>query len=128
MVGTRKRTLREVMTQPARTVPAHWPVCKVAQRMAVARHGCVLVVDDAGCLVGVFTERDLVRMFTTRLHPPLDEPVSEHMSLHPLTLDPDVSVDAGREFMRTNMVRHVPLLESGRLVGLVSARDLSGSL
>lgn len=124
MVGNQTTTLRQVMTQPARTVPPDWPVCKVAQTLAVSRIGCVLVVDD-GALVGVFTERDLVRMFTTRLHPPLDEPVSEHMSRYPLTLDPDATIAAGARFMRENMIRHLPLVERGRLVGVVSVRDLS---
>jgi len=100
------------------------PVGEAAQRMAVANVGCVLVVDADEHLVGVFSERDLLRMFTTRLDPPLTDPVAEHMSLYPLTMDPDASVEAGRIFMRQNMIRHVPLVEDGRLVGVVSSRDL----
>lgn len=92
--------------------------------MAVANVGCVLVVDADDRLVGVFTERDLLRMFTTRLDPPLADPVAEHMSRYPLTMDPDASVDAARIFMKQNMIRHVPLVENGRLVGVVSSRDL----
>jgi len=122
-VGFETTTLRDVMTQPVHTVPPSWPVCKVAQRLAVARIGCALVVDGEH-LVGVFTERDLLRMFTTRLHPPLDEPVSEHMSCYPLTLEPDATIAAGAQFMRDNMIRHLPLVEQGRLVGVVSVRDL----
>jgi len=118
------RTLGEVMRQPVHTVAPDMPVCEAAQRMAVARIGCVLVVDPAGELLGVFTERDLLRMFTTRLDPQLTEPVEEHMSRYPLTLDSETSIDAGREFMRQNQIRHLPVLEHGRVVGVVSIRDI----
>jgi CBS domain-containing protein len=94
--------------------------------MAISRNGCVMIVGEDKQLVGMFTERDLLNMFTTRLDPPLQELVSEHMSLYPLTLEPDVSVEHARSFMRDNMIRHVPVVESGRLVGIVSMRDLNG--
>jgi len=113
------------MSQPATTARPDMPVCRVAQRMAIGRIGCILIIDGDARLVGVFTERDLVRMFTTECDPPLEQPVAEHMSLYPLTLEPDVSIDAGRRFMRENMIRHLPLVEHGRLVGLVSLRDLT---
>jgi CBS domain-containing protein len=120
----RTRTLREVMTQPVMRARMDTPVREAAQRMAIANVGCVLVVDEADHLVGVFTERDLLRMFTTRLDPPLGDSVAEHMSRYPLTMEPDASVEAARVFMRQNMIRHVPLVEDGRLVGVVSSRDL----
>lgn len=124
-MGETGRTLRDVMSQPVATAPPEMPVCRVAQRMAIGRIGCILIVDGEARLIGVFTERDLVRMFTTACDPPLDQPVAEHMSLYPLTLEPEVSIDAGRRFMRENMIRHLPLVEHGRLVGLVSLRDLT---
>lgn len=120
----RTRTLRDLMTQPVMRAQIDTPVCVAAQRMAVANVGCVLIVDSADQLVGVFTERDLLRMFTTRLDPPLTDPVAEHMSRYPLTMEPDASVEAARVFMKQNMIRHVPLVENGRLVGVVSSRDL----
>jgi CBS domain-containing protein len=118
------RKLREVMRQPVLTVGPDLPVCECAQKMAVSRVGCVLVMDAQSKLVGVFTERDLLRMFTTRLDPPLGEPVGEHMSRYPLTLDVDAPLDTARDFMRQNQIRHLPVVEGGLLVGLVSVRDL----
>jgi CBS domain-containing protein len=120
----RSRTLREVMTQPVMRAHVDTPVREAAQRMAIANAGCVLVVDEGDHLVGVFTERDLLRMFTTRLDPPLTDSVAEHMSRYPLTMDPDASVEAARVFMKQNMIRHVPLVENGCLVGVVTMRDL----
>ncbi len=124
-MGETGRTLRDVMSQPVTTAPPDMSVCRVAQRMAIARIGCILVIDLEGHLVGVFTERDLVRMFTTEVDPPLDDAVAEHMSRYPLTLESEASVDTGRRFMRENMIRHLPLVDRGRLVGLVSLRDLN---
>ncbi len=118
------RKLREVMRQPVLTAGPQMPVREAAQKMAVSRVGCVLVVDADGKLVGVFTERDLLRMFTTRLDPDLTDPVADHMSRYPLTVDPDAPVDSAREFMRDNQIRHLPVVEGDRLVGLVSVRDL----
>jgi CBS domain-containing protein len=93
--------------------------------MAISRTGCVMIVGEDGALVGMFTERDLLNMFTTKLEPPLQEPVRDHMSLYPLTLEPDVSVAQGKRFMQENLIRHVPVVENGRLVGIVSMRDLN---
>jgi len=118
------RKLREVMRQPVLTASPDMPVCEAAQKMAVSRVGCVLVVDPDGKLVGVFTERDLLRMFTTRLDPSLTGPVGEHMSRYPLTVDPEAPIETAREFMRENQIRHLPVVEGDRLVGLVSVRDL----
>jgi CBS domain-containing protein len=112
------------MRQPVLTVGPEMPVCEAAQKMAVSRVGCVLVVSPGDHLVGVFTERDLLRMFTTRLDPPLADPVGEHMSRYPLTVEADAPVETAREFMRQNQIRHLPVVEHGLLVGLVSVRDL----
>lgn len=120
-----EQTLREVMTRVAITLSPDTPVCEAAQRMAISRTGCVMIVAEDGALVGMFTERDLLNMFTTKLEPPLKEPVRDHMSLYPLILEPDVSVDQGRRFMQENLIRHVPVVENGRLVGIVSMRDLN---
>lgn len=124
-MAAQELTLREIMTRVAITLSPDTPVCEAAQRMAISRTGCVMIVGEAGELVGMFTERDLLNMFTTKLTPPLGEPVRDHMSLYPLTLDPDVSVEQGRLFMQENLIRHVPVVENGRLVGIVSMRDLN---
>ena len=121
-------TLREVMTRVAITLLPDTPVCEAAQRMAISRTGCVMIVDEGGELVGMFTERDLLNMFTTRLDPPLSEPVRDHMSFYPLTLEPDVSVEQARRFMQENLIRHVPVVDGGRLMGIVSMRDLHALL
>jgi CBS domain-containing protein len=129
VVGPAKElTLREVMTRVAITLSPNTPVCEAAQKMAIARTGCVMIVGEDGNLVGMFTERDLLNMFTTKVDPPLQEPVRDHMSLYPLTLEPDVSVEQGRQFMRDNLIRHVPVVEDDRLVGIVSMRDLNALL
>jgi CBS domain-containing protein len=124
----RALTVREVMTRVAITLPPTTPIREAAQRMAISRTGCVMVVGEDQRLIGMFTERDLLNMFTTRLDPPLAEPVGDHMSLYPLTLGPDASVAQCRIFMRENMIRHVPIVEHDRLVGIVSMRDLNALL
>ena len=105
------------------TVPPHATVFEAVQKMVEARIGAVLVVDE-GKLVGIFSERDvLVRVVSLR-RDPLTTPVAHVMTIDPITIDAGTPVEdvldqhSGKEF------RHLPVLDEGHLVGMVSVRDL----
>ncbi len=106
------------------TVPPHATVFEAVQKMVEARIGAVLVVDDDGRLVGIFSERDVLVRVVSLHRDPLTTPVAHVMTIDPITIDAGTPVEdvldqhSGKEF------RHLPVLEEGRLVGMVSVRDL----
>lgn len=105
------------------TVPPHATVFEAVQKMVAARIGAVLVVEGEN-LVGIFSERDVLVRVVSLHRDPLTTPVAHVMTLDPVTIDAATTVEevldqhSGKEF------RHLPVLEDGRLVGVVSVRDL----
>jgi CBS domain-containing protein len=90
----------------------------------VARNvGAMVVVSSAG-LVGIVSERDVVRKLHEHGADLLDRPISEIMTTRVITCTPSDSVDSLSGLMTTNRVRHVPVIEDGRLVGIVSIGDV----
>ena len=91
--------------------------------MAQHRIGSTLVL-EGGRLVGIFTERDTVRALSASSDAPADE-VSSWMTPDPMTVAPDVATDQALKTMLANDFRHLPVIEDGELVGIVSIRDLA---
>ncbi|MEX2658474.1 MAG: citrate/2-methylcitrate synthase, partial [Acidimicrobiales bacterium] len=116
------RTVAELMSAPPVTALPSETIADVAARMERLRVGSVLVVDGDRC-IGILTERDLVRFAASGAEAAATK-VSEWM-----TADPDVvtpASDAVAAFARLveHGYRHVPVVDDGVLVGIVSMRDL----
>ncbi len=121
-----QRTIRAIIEQQELlTVPAITTVVDAARLMRQRHVGAAMVVED-GKLVGVFTERDaLFRVVadgrdgeTTRL--------GDVMTRNPQTIHPDKPFAHALQMMHGGSFRHVPVVEDGRPVGMVSARDALG--
>jgi CBS domain-containing protein len=82
------------------------------------------VVSDYGTLIGIVTERDLTRAVAGRVHTS-EARVREWMTSDPITLGPDASADEAAKIMLDNGFRHVPIVDEGRAVGIVSIRDVA---
>lgn len=101
-------------------------VCKAAQLMKTHHVGSVLIVDQDR-LTGIFTERDAVlRMLAAGLDP-ASTPLEAVMTRAPQTLTPRRPFGHALHLMYEGGFRHVPVLDSGKLLGIVSARDALGS-
>jgi len=85
-----------------------------------------LLVTDGEQLLGIVTERDVLRAVAEDV--PLDTPISEVMSKDLVTAEPSTSLREAARIMTERWIRHLPVLEGGRLVGIVSQRDLAGVL
>jgi len=103
------------------------PTATVAEAAAVmsARHvGSAIVLDGSESLAGIFTERDILHAlgsdFDAAAHT-----VQEWMSKDPATIDAEASVAVAIDLMLERGFRHLPVLDGGELVGVVSLRDLS---
>jgi CBS domain-containing protein len=105
------------------TVAPTATVAEAAQVMSLRRVGAALVVVDAE-LLGIFTERDIVRALAAE-HDAATHEVAEWMTKDPFTLDAEASAQETLALMLAKGFRHVPVTDRGRLVGIVSMRDLS---
>ena len=98
----------------------------VAQTLV--RHNCgSLIVSDADSsttMLGIITERDLLRACAARRGPLTELRVRDHMSDHVTTATPTDSVEDTMGLMTELRIRHLPVLEGGRLVGIVSIGDI----
>lgn len=98
-------------------------VSSVARVLADRRIGAVLVRDE-GRVVGVFSERDVVRGLGRYGAATLDRPVSDLMTRDVVTCRPTDTVHDVMERMTAKRIRHLPVLDNGQLKGIVSIGDL----
>ncbi len=115
-------TIRDVMSTALVTVGPATTVAEAATLMAEHQVGSALVMDDG--LVGIFTERDIVRALSHDFDAP-SHPVSHWMTRNPFTMPPSAAVEEALDHMLTRGFRHLPVLEGDRVVGIVSMRDVS---
>jgi CBS domain-containing protein len=113
----------EIMTSDVLAVDPADTIGETAQKM-VERGVSSAVVSDYGNLIGIVTERDLTRAVAGRVHTS-EARVREWMTPDPITLSPDASADEAAKIMLDNGFRHVPIVDEGRAVGIVSIRDVA---
>ena len=117
-------TIREVMSETLFTVSPSTTVGEAVALMAQHRVGSMLVMEGVK-LEGIFTERDTVRAIS-QSHDAPSHAVSSWMTREPMTVGPDVEVDEALKTMLDNGFRHLPVVEHGDVIGVVSIRDLAG--
>ncbi|WP_055482959.1 CBS domain-containing protein [Sphaerimonospora mesophila] len=106
------------------TVPPRATVAELLARLAEFNIGAVVVSEDGETIVGIVSERDVVRRLYERGAGILDRPVSTIMTSEVRTCTPDANVEELRRTMTDHRVRHVPVVRDGRLVGIVSIGDV----
>jgi CBS domain-containing protein len=99
-------------------------VLEAARLMNDRSVGGVLVVDDAGALLGIFTERDILRRVVAAGLPPDSTKVAEVFTRDVVTTAPDTSVDECGALMSSRRVRHLPVVDATGLHGVVTIGDL----
>ena len=102
--------------------PPETTVSEAAALMARRQVGAVMVVEHEH-LVGIFTERDAVFRVIARGRDAQTTRLADVMTAAPRTVDPDKSFGYALLLMSENGFRHVPVIENGKLIGIVSARN-----
>ena len=107
-----------VTTQPHRTL------AEVAEVLVANNIGAVVVADDQGIVIGILSERDIVRAVVKCGTAVFNDAVSTHMTAKVITTSEDECVHVAMEKMTNGRSRHLPVISHERLVGLVSIGDL----
>ena len=106
------------------TVSAKSRVADAIRTMHAEKVGAVMVPDAEGCPVGIFTERDVLRMYAEGDHDFDKVAVEARMTCSVVVGRLSMSVDEALGLMTERRFRHLPVVEEGRLLGLVSIGDL----
>jgi len=85
--------------------------------------GCVVSIDEDKKCIGIFTERDAIRLVAKNVD--LDQPLGNLMTKNVITIQEDSSINEVRRTIQTHIIRHLPVVnQKGMLVGLLSVRAL----
>lgn len=106
------------------TVPTTVTVAEAVQEMNVRKVGAVLVMDGQR-LAGIFTERDVLRRVVGGNLDPKVTPITKVMTAEVITVVPSATVQQVLDLFTEKRCRHLPVVEGGRLVGLISIGDVS---
>ncbi len=110
--------------QPAVTDSTDVPLARVAELMWRQQTGSVVMVEGQR-IAGIITERDVLREVAAGKDA-ASVLVSEVMTTDVITTSPDTSVRDAARTMAQHWIRHLPVVEGGRLVGMISQRDITG--
>jgi signal-transduction protein with cAMP-binding, CBS, and nucleotidyltransferase domain len=120
---TTVRQLLNSKDQAIFSVAPEVPVLEAIRRMAAHHVGALLVMQGT-TLSGIVSERDYARKVILMGRSSADTPVRDIMSSPVITVAPDDSVQKCMQIMTDRRVRHLPVTESGRVVGMISIGDL----
>ncbi len=114
-------TVADHMTRDLLTIEPDAGLGEAARRMAARAVGAVVVLDGER-LVGIVTERDVLKAVAAGLRE--DARVAEWMTRHPETVESGEATDHAASLMIHGGFRHLPVVDEGRVLGILSIRDL----
>jgi len=106
------------------TIPDSMGLIEAARVLDRHRIGAIVAVDATGQVSGVLSERDIVRQLARVGVASMEAPVASIMSRGVITVAPGESVNSALSRMTDRRIRHLPVVERGQLVGIVSIGDL----
>ena len=117
-------TVAEVMNRSVLTVDPTASIGEAAEKMMDAGVGAVVVMEDMVRIVGIVTERDILRAVAQRARA-AEARVRQWMTESVVTIEPETTIQAAAKMMFENNFRHLPVCKDGRLLGIASLRRLS---
>ena len=118
------KTLLAAKAGPVACVDPDVTIQSAVERLTALQIGALLVTDETGAVVGVFSERDLVRGLAEEGGSVLDRTVADLMTGRVETVGLQDTVDTLMALMTNRRIRHLPVIDRGRLVGIVSIGDV----
>jgi CBS domain-containing protein len=118
------KSVRDTMTENPRSIKASASVVEAARVMREEHIGSVPISDDEQ-LVGMITDRDITTRVVAEAADPTKTSVGDVNSRDLITVEPDTDLDEALQLMARHQVRRLPVLENGRLVGIVAQADIA---
>ncbi len=106
------------------TILPHRTLAEAAHILADRKIGAAVVTGADGTVLGILSERDIVRAVSERGADALGEPVSRHMTTKVMSCAEATTIENAMETMTTGKFRHLPVVHNGRLTGIISIGDV----
>ncbi|MEM3601897.1 MAG: CBS domain-containing protein [Candidatus Bathyarchaeia archaeon] len=116
--------VRDVMVRDLVTVETTVSVMRAVKLMNDFEVGCLLIVEK-GEVVGILTERDILKRVVAEGRKPDETFVSDVMSTPPVVVSPEMKLEDAVEVMFKKKIKKLPVVENGKLVGLVTLTDIA---
>ena len=117
-------TVADLMVKNVLSVEPSDTIGEAAEKMEAGNVGAVVVMEDMVRIVGIVTERDLLRAVAARTRA-AEARVRQWMTADPVTVEPETTVDEAAKIMFDHNFRHLPVVKDGRALGIVSLRLLA---
>jgi CBS domain-containing protein len=120
-------TLATILKQKGGSVISVAPATRISEVVALLaekRIGAVMILDDAEQLLGILSERDIVRSLAANGSRTLEMTAGQLMTRSPTTATTEVTVYDAEHLMTNGRFRHLPIVEDGKLMGMVSIGDV----
>jgi CBS domain-containing protein len=115
--------VKHVMLTKVITASPSIHVKKIIETLYKKHIGCVVCVDEENKCIGIFTERDAIRLLAENVE--LDQPLGNVMTKSVITIEEDSSINEVRRTIQTHSIRHLPVVnKEDKLAGLLSVRAL----
>jgi len=124
MAKVENRTLREIMTKDVATVTLKDNVYEVACKMRDWNVGVIPVVDEKDDVIGVITDRDIVIRGLAEKHEG-SSAIEQVMTRDIILGQPGMTVDEAAKIMAQHQIRRLPVVEKGKLVGIIAIADMA---
>ena len=119
----RVRNILQLKNEIIFTVPPDITVYRAIELMCQRNIGAI-IVEDNGRLSGIFTERDYARKVILKGRSSKETLIRELMTLDPITVNSDNTVEDCMALMTSRHIRHLPVVDCGNLIGVISVGDL----
>jgi CBS domain-containing protein len=113
--------IKDIMCKNVVTAKENMTILEAVKLLDERHVGSMVIVDDENRCIGIFTERDAIRVVAQKLS--LDESLSKVMSTHVATIGFEASFDDAKDILLSHKIRHLPVTDKeGKLIGLFSFR------
>ena len=116
--------VKEIMTTDVKTIRPEDSVRLLAETMIKNSIGALVVVEGSGAVVGIATERDIIEDIIISGKNPEEVKVQDIMTKNIIAVNPDATLEEAAEIMVKHSIKKLPIIDKGRLVGIVTATDL----
>lgn len=120
-------TVRNILQIKGNMVYTICITCSVYEALEVLEEknlGALVVVDEIGQLIGIFTERDYARKVILKGRSSKETLVRDIMTDSPVFVTPDTEIEYCMQLMTNKFIRHLPVIENNQLTGLISIGDI----
>jgi CBS domain-containing protein len=112
------------MTTDVKTIRPEDNIKRLAEMMVKNKIGSVVVVEGSGEVVGIATERDIIEDIILLGKDPEEAKVQDIMTKNLIAINSDATLEEAAEVMVNHKIKKLPVIDKGRLVGIVTATDL----